>query len=359
MSPACDERRSTISVDGRRIGPDHPPYVIAEMSANHNGSLERAFAIMTAAKEAGADAVKLQTYRPDTITLDHDGPGFRIEDGLWAGRRLYELYEEAQTPWDWHEPLFAKGRELGITVFSSPFDPTAVELLASLGAPAYKIASCEIVDLPLIRRTAACGRPLIISCGMADEEEIEDAVAAARDAGCQDLALLHCVSGYPTPIEQANLRTIVDMRERFGTPIGLSDHSMGVAAASAAVALGASIIEKHFTLSRDDGGPDAAFSLEPAELARLTQQCRDVWQALGEPSYGVQPSEAGTRRFRRSLYAVTTITKGEVFTLDNVRSIRPADGLPPKHLPDILGKMAAKSIAKGTPLSWDLVADEG
>ena len=355
MSAAEQNAIPAITIDGRRIGPGHPPYVIAEMSANHNGSLERAVALMVAAKQAGADAVKLQTYRPDTITLDHDGPEFIIREGLWAGRRLYDLYEEAQTPWEWHEPLFAKGRELGLTVFSSPFDPTAVDFLEALDAPAFKIASFEIVDLPLIRKAAAGGRPLIISCGMAGPTEIEEAVTAASDGGCHELALLHCVSGYPTPVAEANLQTMVDMRNRFGICIGLSDHSEGIAAALGAVALGATIIEKHVTLSRADGGPDAAFSLEPRELAMLTRQSREVWEALGTISYCEQSSERPSKRHRRSLYVVASIAKGEAFTPQNLRSIRPAEGLPPKHLPEILGKRAAVAIPRGTPLSWDLI----
>lgn len=344
-----------LAIDGRPIGSDQPPYVIAEMSANHGGDLAVALEMIAAAKEAGADAVKLQTYRPESITLDHDGPGFTVDSGLWAGRRLYDLYSEGQTPWDWHEELFKKGRALGITVFSSPFEPAAVDLLEGLGAPAYKIASFEIVDLPLIRRAAACGKPLIISTGMAREEEIAEAVAAAREAGCADIVLLHCVSGYPTPMEAANLRSIPELAAGFGLPIGLSDHTLGHTAAAAAVALGAVMIEKHFTLDRADGGLDAAFSLEPPELADLVTAARDAWSALGSATSGPQEVEAQSLAHRRSLYAVADIAGGEVLTNENVRSIRPAAGLPPKHLPDILGRQAKTVIARGTPLSWELL----
>ncbi len=345
----------TITIAGRRIGAGEPPYVIAELSANHNGNIEHAFAILAAAKAAGADAVKLQTYTADTITINHDGPDFLIENGLWAGRRLHELYQEAQTPWEWHEALFAKGEELGIPVFSSPFDATAVDLLESLGAPAYKIASFELVDLPLIERVAAAGKPMIMSTGMATHGEIADAVAAARRAGCRDLALLHCVSGYPAPAGDANLRSIPHLGARFECVVGLSDHTLGIGVAAAAVALGAAIIEKHVTLRRADGGPDSAFSLEPHELAMLTTACRDASAALGTVSDGPKPSETANLRFRRSLYAVADIAAGEPLTTLNVRSIRPGFGLPPKHLPDILGQRATCAISRGTALTWDHV----
>jgi N-acetylneuraminate synthase len=347
-----------ITIAGRRIGPGHPPYVIAEMSGNHNGDINRAFALLEAAKTAGADAVKLQTYTADTITIDHDGPGFRIEGGLWNGRTLYELYQEAHTPWEWHPQLFAKARDLGVTVFSSPFDPTAIEFLEQLGTPAYKIASFEIVDLPLIQRAARTGKPLIISTGLAGLGEIGDAVDAARTAGCGEIALLHCTSGYPTPPEDSNLRTIPHLAEAFGVVAGLSDHTPGTAVPVAATALGARVIEKHFTLRRADGGPDAAFSLEPKELAELVTNCRTAWTALGEVSYALEASERGNKIFRRSLYTVKNIPAGAELTAENVRSIRPGYGLAPKHLPEILGRRAGRPIARGTPLSWSLLEPE-
>jgi len=325
------------------------------MSGNHNGEIERAFAIMEAAKNAGADAVKLQTYTADTITIDFDGPGFRIEEGLWNGRTLYELYHEASTPWEWHPALFKKGRDLGITVFSSPFDFTAVDFLEDLQAPAYKIASFELIDLPLVQKVAATGKPVIMSTGMADMAEIEEAVEAARGAGCRELALLHCVSGYPTPVTESNLRTLTELAKHFDAVIGLSDHTLGTAPAIAAVALGAEIIEKHFTLERSDGGPDAAFSLEPEELKRLCKDSLTAWGALGEAGFGRKPSEQGNTMFRRSLYAVEPIRAGDIFTQDNVRSIRPGFGLAPKHYQDVLGQTAAKEIPRGTPLDWSLI----
>jgi N-acetylneuraminate synthase len=344
-----------ITIAGRRIGPGHPPYVIAEMSGNHNGDIERAFALLEAAKKSGADAVKLQTYTADTLTIDHDGPDFRIEGGPWAGRRLYELYQEAHTPWDWHPQLFARARELGITAFSSPFDPTAIEFLEKLGAPAFKIASFEIVDLPLIQRAARSGKPLIISTGIASLGEIAEAVDAARSAGCREIALLHCTSGYPTPPEDSNLRTIAHLADAFGVVAGLSDHTPGTAVPVAAVALGAGLIEKHFTLRRADGGPDAAFSLEPEELTELVANCRTAWTALGKVSYELEASEKGSLIFRRSLYAVQDIPAGARLTAENVRSIRPGHGLPPKHLSKVLGRRAARAIARGTPLAWSLL----
>jgi N-acetylneuraminate synthase len=344
-----------VSIAGRTIGPDQPPYVIAEMSGNHNGDIGRALALIEAAKAAGADAVKLQTYTADTLTIDHDGPGFLIESGLWRGRTLHALYQEAHTPWDWHPRLFGKAAEVGITLFSSPFDPTAVDFLETLGAPAYKVASFEIVDTPLVAHMARTGKPLIVSTGLASPEDIAEAVAAARGAGGGGLILLHCTSGYPTPPSQMHLRTMADLGARHGALVGLSDHSMGTAVSVAAVALGACVIEKHFTLARADGGPDAAFSLEPEELARLTRDCRDAWEALGQVHYEEVEAEAAAREHRRSLYVVADVRRGEILTAANVRSIRPGHGLPPKHLAAVLGRPAARDLKRGEPLAWDQI----
>ena len=340
-----------IEIAGQSIGIDHAPYIIAEMSANHNGSIENAFKIIEAAKQSGADAVKLQTYRPDTITLNCDSEDFRIHGGLWDGRTLYELYEEAHMPWDWHAPLFAHARKHGITIFSSPFDNTAVDLLEDLNAPAYKIASFEAVDLPLIKYVASTGKPMIISTGMANAEEIQEAIEAAREGGCKELAILHCVSGYPAPAEDYNLRTIPDMMQRFGLVTGLSDHTLDNTTAITSVAMGASIIEKHFTLNRSGGGPDDSFSLEPAELAALCKDSKTAWSALGRVDYGRKSSEEGNVQFRRSLYFVKDLKVGDVITPDAVRSVRPGFGISPSELPNIIGRKANADIAKNTPVA--------
>jgi N-acetylneuraminate synthase len=334
---------------------EHEPYVICELSGNHNGSLERALKLLEAAAATGADAIKIQSYTPDTITIDHDGPGFRIEGGLWDGRTLYDLYGEAQTPFEWHEPLFAKARELGVTLFSTPFDESAVELLERLDAPAYKIASFEAVDLPLIARVARTGKPMIISTGMANVEEIGEAVRTAREHGCDEIVLLHCVSSYPAPDEQSNVRTVPDLAERFGVVSGLSDHTFGSAVAVASIALGGCVVEKHFTLSRADGGPDAAFSLEPDEFRTLVEDCKRAWRSLGRATYDVQGCERGSVAFRRSIYVVRDIAAGEELTRENVRSIRPGYGLAPKHLPEVLGRRAARDLKRGDPLTLDAV----
>ena len=347
--------KSTISIDGRLIGDVAAPYMIAELSGNHKGRLEDALALMEAAAACGVDAIKIQTYRADTITIDHDRPEFRIEGGLWKGRTLYDLYEEAHTPWEWHKAMFEKAKSIGITLFSSPFDATAVDLLEELGCSAYKIASYEMVDVNLIRRTAATGKPLIISTGLANFSEIEEALAVALE-GKGGVALLYCISGYPTPAEEANLLTMVDMAERFDVPLGLSDHTIGNDVSVAAVALGAAIIEKHFTLVRADGGVDSAFSLEPAEFKDLVASCRTVQKALGTVNYDLKPSEIGGRSFRRSLYAVADIARGEAFTPANVRSIRPGLGLHTRYLDQLVGgRTAETAIKRGTALSWDLV----
>lgn len=340
----------SIQIAGRRIGAGEAPYVIAEMSANHNGSLETAKQIITEARARGADAVKVQTYRPDTITLDSDSEEFCIRGGLWDGKTLHDLYAEAHMPWEWHAPLFEHARQEGITIFSSPFDDTAVELLETFDAPAYKIASFEVVDLPLIRRVARTGKPLILSTGMADAEEIGEAVEAARSAGCKELALLHCVSGYPAPAADYNLRTLVDMAERFGCVVGLSDHTLDNTTAVASVSVGAALVEKHFTLDRSGGGPDDSFSLEPAGLEELCRNVRTAWDALGKVDYGRKSSEQGNVQFRRSLYWVRDLDAGEVVDATALRSVRPGYGLAPKYLDEVLGLLLARPVSAKTPV---------
>lgn len=345
----------SISIAGRRIGVDEPPYIIAELSANHNGKLETALHIIEEAKKAGADAIKLQTYTADTITLNSDAEEFQIHGGLWDGKTLYQLYQEAHMPWEWHKPLFEQARKLDITIFSSPFDNTAVDLLESLNAPAYKIASFEVVDLPLIKYVASTGKPMIISTGMADAEEIAEAIEAAHEGGCKELAVLHCVSGYPAPAEDYNLRTILDMAQRFGLVTGLSDHTLDNTTAITSVALGASIIEKHFTLDRSGGGPDDSFSLEPKELVELCRNSRVAWSALGRVDYGRKSSEQSNAKFRRSLYFVKDLKKGDLITADAIRSVRPGFGLAPKELDKIIGRRIRKDVRGNTPVTNEAI----
>lgn len=343
----------SISIAGRRIGLDEPPYVIAELSANHNGQLETALRIIEEAKKAGADAIKLQTYTADTITLNSEADEFQIHGGLWDGRSLYDLYRQAHMPWEWHGPLFEHARKLGITIFSSPFDTTAVDLLEGLNAPAYKIASFEAIDLPLIRYVASTGKPMIISTGMADADEISEAIVAAREGGCKELAILHCVSGYPAPASDYNLRTIGDMIDRHGLVTGLSDHTLDNTTAIVSVALGASIIEKHFTLDRNGGGPDDSFSLEPKDLVALCKNTAVAWESLGRVDYGRKSSEIGNVQFRRSLYFVKSLKRGEVVTADAIRSVRPGFGLPPKHFDELVGKRLSQDVEINSATRWD------
>ena len=346
-----------MKIGSRDIGRKHRPYLIAEMSGNHNQSLDRALQIVDAAAASGADAVKLQTYTADTMTLDLRTPGFVIDDpkSLWNGRNLYDLYDEAHTPWDWHAPIMERARSHGIDCFSSPFDSTAVDFLEALDVSAYKIASFELLDIPLIERVAATGKPMIMSTGMASVAEIGEAVTAARRAGAQDIILLKCTSTYPAEPVNTNLATIPTMRETFGCEVGLSDHTMGTGVAVASIALGAPLIEKHFTLARADGGPDAEFSLEPAEFAALVRDCKDGWRALGKPGFERGGTERANAQFRRSLYVVADVAVGEALTTANVRSIRPGLGLAPKHLPEVLGRRAARPLAKGEPMAWDML----
>ncbi|MGE5468482.1 MAG: pseudaminic acid synthase [Ignavibacteria bacterium] len=348
---------SAMRIGGREIGRHATPFVIAEMSGNHNQSLDRALAIVEAAAEAGAHAIKIQTYTADTMTIDVAEGEFFISDSksLWQGKSLYELYRLAHTPWEWHAPILQRARELGLIAFSTPFDESAVDFLEDLDVPCYKIASFENTDLPLVRKVAATGKPLIVSTGMATLAELDELVQTARSAGCRDLVLLKCTSSYPASPHNSNLRTIPHLRELFGCEVGLSDHTMGVGAAVAAVALGASVIEKHFTLDRKDGGVDSAFSLEPGELRALVVETERAWQALGEVRYGPTEGEKASLAHRRSLYVVRDVKAGEPFSAENVRAIRPGLGLAPKHLEAVLGKIASRDIRRGTPMSWDLL----
>ena len=347
-----------IEINGRKIGEQYPPYVIAEMSANHNGDIDNAFKIIDMAKDAAADAVKMQTYTADTLTLDCELPDFQLNEGLWAGRSLYDLYEEAYTPWDWHKPLFDYARKKGITIFSSPFDNTAVDLLEDLNAPAYKIASFEAIDLPLINYVAQTSKPMIISTGMADLEEIQEAIDTAKEGGCKDLAILHCVSGYPAPREDYNLKTMSDMKQKFGLVTGISDHTLDNLTAIASVALGASIIEKHVTLNREGGGPDDSFSLESDELKALCEEVKVTSRIRGDIDYGRKSSEQANVKFRRSLYFVKDVKSGETIKPGDVRSIRPGFGAPPKHLSLVLGLIAKRDFPRGTPVLLEQIIND-
>jgi len=348
---------SSITIADRSIGRTYPPFVIAEMSGNHNQSLKRALKIVEEAAKAGAHALKLQTYTADTMTLDIDDGEFFINDqkSLWKGSSLYKLYQQAYTPWEWHEPIFNRCKELGIIGLSTPFDATAVDFLESLNTPCYKIASFENIDIPLIRKVAATGKPMIISTGMATVAELDETVREAREFGCKDLVLLKCTSSYPATPENSNIQTISHMRNLFNCEVGLSDHTLGIGAAVASVALGATVIEKHFTLSRADGGVDAAFSLEPGEMKALVVEGERAWQALGKVSYGTTENEKASLRFRRSLYIVEDMKVGETFTEKNLRAIRPGFGLSPKYFEMLLGKKVCHDVKKGTPVSWDLI----
>jgi N-acetylneuraminate synthase len=347
--------KANFEIAGRPVGLGQAPFIVAELSGNHNGRIERALALIDAAKAAGADAIKLQTYTADTITIDHDSPQFRLSGGPWDGRTLYDLYGEASTPWAWHEALFDHARQLGLVVFSSPFDPTAIDFLETLDCPAYKIASFELIDLPLIRKAAATGKPLIMSTGMADECEVGEALAAAEGAGCDALILLHCVSAYPAAASDSNLVTMPQLARTYGVPVGLSDHTHGSAVSVAAVALGATLIEKHFTLARADGGPDSGFSLEPAEFTTLVQDCATAYSALGSVQQGPKSAEIGNRAFRRSLYFVSDIAAGEIIGPEHVRSIRPGYGLEPKLIDEVIGKRVRLDCARGVPVAWDAI----
>jgi pseudaminic acid synthase len=347
---------TSFTLGCRKIALDQRPFIVAEMSGNHNASLDRAIQIVEAAAACGAHGLKIQTYTPDTMTLDSNEPGFVISDpsSLWRGKSLYQLYAEAQTPWEWHDTIFRRCRELGMIPFSTPFDETAVDFLESLSVPCYKIASFENTDLPLIRKVAVTGKPLIISTGMASIAELDEAARTAREAGCKSLMLLKCTSGYPAPASESNLRTIPHVRAHFQCEVGLSDHTGSIGAAVASVALGATLIEKHFTLQRSDGGPDAAFSIEPQELKSLVAETERAWQSLGQVTYGVTNSEQKSLVFRRSLYIVRDMKAGELLSANHLRAIRPGYGLPPKFHDVLLGRKAKQAIKKGTPVRWEL-----
>ncbi len=344
-----------MKINNRIISNANKPYIIAEMSANHNGDINNAFKIIDMTKSAGADAVKLQTYRPDTLTIKINTPEFMIDEGLWKGQSLFDLYNGAFMPWEWHKPLFDYAKKIGMTIFSSPFDNSAVDLLEDLNTPAYKIASFEIVDLPLINYVAKTGKPIIISTGMANSEEIQEAIETAKEGGCKELAILHCVSGYPAPAKDYNLRTLVDMQQKFGLVTGLSDHTVNNTTAIASIALGASIIEKHVTLNRNSGGPDDSFSLESKELKELCTSARIAWKSLGEVDYRIKSSEQGSVKFRRSLYFIKDIKAGEIITEEHIKSIRPGFGLAPKLISKIIGKKVIQNVQRGTAVCNDLL----
>lgn len=347
----------TFEINGRRIGPDCPPYIIAELSANHNGDIAQALKTIDAAAKAGACAIKIQTYTADTMTIDCDLPDFKIEGGLWDGYKLYDLYTWAQTPFEWHQAIFAHAKKVGITLFSTPFDESAVELLESLNTPAYKVASFELTDLPLIRCIAATGKPMIMSTGMATLDEIHEAVEAARSAGCNDLVLLHCISSYPAPMDQANLKQMDIIRQNFGVTVGLSDHTLGTTASVAAVALGACVIEKHFILDRTEKGPDSEFSIEPAELSGLVNDANDAWSALGNGEFSRQPAESSNTIFRRSLYFIKDLPAGHRIGPEDIRRIRPGYGLAPKYYDELLGRRLKQPVVRGTATSWEILDD--
>lgn len=344
-----------ILINGRKIGINHPPYIIAELSANHNGVLAKALDTISEAKNRGADAIKLQTYSADTMTIDCDKEDFIIKGGLWDGYQLYQLYEEAQTPFDWHKEMFEHAKQVGITCFSTPFDETAVDLLEEMNTPAYKVASFEATDLPLIKYIASTKKPMIVSTGMANLEEIEEMVSVVRDQGCEDLIILHCISSYPAPVEQSNLLTILDLQNRFGNQVGLSDHTTNNTASIVATTMGATVIEKHFILDRKDTGPDSSFSIMPEELENLCKDTNDAWLSLGQAGYERKKAEEDNVKFRRSVYFVKALEEGDVITADSIRRIRPGYGLPPKFEADIIGRKVKKNVTVGTATSWDLI----
>ena len=343
-------------INNRNIGKDYPPYIVAELSANHNGDINRAKEIIKMSKESGADAIKIQTYTADTMTIKCQKEDFQINSGLWKGYNLYDLYKWAETPFEWHKELFDYAKSIDITCFSTPFDESAVDLLEDLNSPAYKIASFEVIDIPLIRYVAQTKKPMIISTGMANFDEISEAVSAAKESGCNDLALLHCVSSYPAPEDVYNLRTITDLKKKFNTLVGLSDHTLGINVALASIPLGSCIIEKHVTLSRDDKGPDSEFSLEASELKALCNGSESIWKSLGKVNYELNEVEKSSIKFRRSIYAISDIKKGDLITASNIKRIRPGYGLSPKYFDELVDKTAKVDIARGTPISWDLIS---